>query len=98
MSLLAEKEHDIEQLMDQYEEVSINIYIRSELAEIGFTLPQNIIQKLAFIKCPVNFEILSFGMAPNSYGRCQLRPGTDVRLFRMDRGQAFGSVGAKGTV
>lgn len=65
LSLLAEKEHYIEQLMDQYEEVSINIYIRSELAEIGFTLPQNIIQKLAFIKCPVNFEILSFGMAPN---------------------------------
>lgn len=65
LSLLSKKKDYVKQLMSEYEEISIDIYIRSDFAEISFNLPLNIIQKIALIECPVNFEILSFGMADN---------------------------------
>lgn len=43
----------------------MNIYIRSEFAEIGFALPSSIIKKMSLIECSLNFEIFSFGMAIN---------------------------------
>lgn len=46
-----------------YEEVSITIYMRSDFAEIGYSIPSYILKKLSLLDCTLNFEILSFGMA-----------------------------------
>lgn len=46
-----------------YEEVSIDIYVRSDFAEIGYSIPSYILKKLSLLDCTLNFEILSFGMA-----------------------------------
>ena len=53
----------VNELINTYERVSINIYIRSDYAELGYSLPVGIIKKLALLECPVNYSILSFGMA-----------------------------------
>lgn len=63
--LLNEKMEYVNQLSTEYEMVSINIYIRSDFAEIGYPLPCNILKKLAKLECDINFEIFSFGMAVN---------------------------------
>ncbi len=60
---LCERKEYINQLTSRYEEVSINIYIRSEFAEIGYSIPNHILKKLSLLDCSVNFSILSFGMA-----------------------------------
>jgi len=57
----------ITQLKAMYETVSIDIYIRSEFAEIGYSLPHTIFKKLALIDCTMNFAILSFGLAPEEH-------------------------------
>ena len=44
------------------------IYIRSEFAEIEYTIPSHILKKLALLDCPLNFSILSFGMAIDAGG------------------------------
>ncbi len=62
---LCERKEYINQLKKQYEEVIITIYIRSEFAEIGCSIPSHIIKKLSLLDCPLDFCILSFGMAPN---------------------------------
>ena len=41
----------------------IDIYIRSDLAQIGFSLPDGLLKRLALSGCALNFHILSFGMA-----------------------------------
>lgn len=53
----------VNELIQIYEDVSINIYIRSEYAEIGYSIPHYILKKLSLLDCDINFEILSFGMA-----------------------------------
>lgn len=60
---LNEKTEYVNQLSTKYEKVSINIYIRSEFAELGFSLPSHVLKKLSKLECDVNFEIFSFGMA-----------------------------------
>lgn len=45
----------------QYEEVVINCYLRSDLAQIGFNMNNNIISKLESLGLDVDFHILSFG-------------------------------------
>lgn len=60
---LCERKEYINQLTSRYEEVSINVYIRSDFAEIGYSLPNSILKKLSLLECTLNFEILSFGMA-----------------------------------
>lgn len=60
---LYEKKEYVIQLINKYEAVSIDIYIRSEFAEIGYSLPSCILKKIAILECDVNFNILSFGMA-----------------------------------
>lgn len=45
----------------QYEEVVINCYLRSDLAQIGFKMNNNIISKLEDLGLDVDFHILSFG-------------------------------------
>lgn len=60
---LYEKSEYINRLKKMYEEVSINIYIRSDFSEIGFSLPGNILKKMSLINCTINFEIFSYGMA-----------------------------------
>ena len=52
-------------LKKTYQEVSINIYIRSDFAEIGYSVPSHSLKKLSLLDCTLNFEIFSFGMAVN---------------------------------
>ena len=65
ISQLCEKSDCVNQLTKIYDEVYINIYIRSDFAEIGFSLPNNILKKMSLLECTVNFAILSFGMVPD---------------------------------
>lgn len=60
---LYEKKEYVNQLLKIYEDVSINIYIRSDFAEIGYSVPNLFLKKLSLLNCTLNFEILSFGMA-----------------------------------
>ena len=46
-----------------YDEVDITIYIRSEFAQIGYSLPSHILEKASSLGCSLHFDILSFGMA-----------------------------------
>lgn len=62
ISQLCEKSNYVNQLTKIYDEVYININIRSDFAEIGFSLPNNIFKKISLLECTVNFAILSFGM------------------------------------
>lgn len=62
---LCKKKEHINQLTEIFEEVSINIYIRSDFAEIGYYMPSCILKKIALLECAINFEILSFGMTKN---------------------------------
>ena len=40
--------------------------MRSEFAELGCSIPNQILKKLSLLDCPLNFSVLSFGMAPNA--------------------------------
>lgn len=63
---LSGKAEYVNELTRIYEEVSIIIYMRSEFAEIGCSIPSHILKKLALLDCPLNFSILSFGMSANA--------------------------------
>lgn len=63
---LCSKAEYIHELTTMYEEVSIIIYMRSEFAELGYSIPSHILKKLALLDCSLNFSILSFGMATNA--------------------------------
>ena len=60
-----DKKEYVNQLTKIYEEVNVNIYIRSDFAEIGFSLPSSLLKKMPLLDCSFNFEIFSFGMAIN---------------------------------
>ena len=62
LNQLCEKSKYINELTKIYEEVRLDIYIRSDFAQIGYSLPSHIIQKMAVLECPIGFDILSFGM------------------------------------
>lgn len=62
---LYEKLDYVNQVINKYEKVCIDIYIRSDYAEIGYSLPNYLLKKLALIECTVNYNILSFGMTIN---------------------------------
>lgn len=62
---LNEEENYVKQILAKYDKASIDIYIRSDFAEIGYPFPSHIIKKLASLECDINFEIFSFGMAVN---------------------------------
>lgn len=64
---LSGKAEYINELVRKYEDVNIIIYMRSEFAEIGCSIPSHILKKLALLDCPLNFSILSFGMAQNAW-------------------------------
>ncbi len=63
ITLLYKYKEYIDYLKTIYEEVKVTIYIRSDYAEIGFSLSSDIIKKMSLLGCTFNFEILSFGMA-----------------------------------
>lgn len=63
VNLLSDKAEYINELTRTYEEVSIKIFLRSEFAEMGYSIPSQIIKKLSLLDCPLDFYILSFGMA-----------------------------------
>lgn len=60
--LYAEREY-VHNLIDRYEIVDINVYIISDFAQIGYSLDNNLFEKIASIGCAINFHILSFGGA-----------------------------------
>lgn len=60
---LCDKKEYINQLVKQYEEVSISIFVRSDFAGIDYSFPNYIMKKLSLLDCAVNFEVFSFGMA-----------------------------------
>ncbi len=59
---LCERSEYVNQLTKIYEEVSINIFIGSDFAQIGFVLPNHILKKIALLDCEVSIEIISYGM------------------------------------
>lgn len=59
---LCERSEYVNQLTKMYEEVSINIFIGSDFAQIGFYLPNHILKKMALLDCEVGIDIISFGM------------------------------------
>lgn len=59
---LCKRSEYVNQLTKIYEEVSINIFIGSDFAQIGFVLPNHILKKIALLDCEVSIEIISFGM------------------------------------
>ena len=63
---LSDKAEYVNKLARIYEEVSIIINMRSEFAEIGCSIPSHILKKLSALDCPLNFSVLSFGMAINA--------------------------------
>lgn len=67
ISQLSSKAEYINELTRTYEDVSIIIYIRSDFAEIGYSIPSHILKKLSLLDCPLNFSILSFGMTTNAW-------------------------------
>lgn len=52
-----------------YEEVSINIFLGSDFAQICFVLPNHILKKIALLDCELEIEIISFGMIEDEDGR-----------------------------
>ena len=62
---LCDNKDYVNELVKTYDEVNIKIYIRSKYAEIGHSIPNHLIKKLAELDCVVLFEILSFGMSIN---------------------------------
>lgn len=53
----------IKKISTQYRDVVINCYIRSDMGQIGFEIPCEIIEKLHKVGIGINFHILSFGFA-----------------------------------
>lgn len=63
---LSGKAEYINELTRIYEGVSIKIFMRSEFAEMGCSIPNHILKKLSLLDCPLDFYILSFGMTVNA--------------------------------
>ncbi len=59
---LCKRKEYIKELMAIYDEVYITIYIRSEFAQIGYSLPSHILKKASSLGCTLHFDILSSGM------------------------------------
>jgi hypothetical protein len=57
----------INEFKEVYDDVSINCYFRSDMGQIGFELPLNIISKLNRLDLNLNFHILSYGGVEASY-------------------------------
>lgn len=51
----------IKNMIDQYEEVAISCYLRSDFGQIGFQVSSEIISKLEKLGLKLNFHILSLG-------------------------------------
>lgn len=66
---LCERSEYVNQLTKMYEEVSINIFIGSDFAQIGFYLPNHIVKRIALLDCEVEIEMISFGMVEDEDGR-----------------------------
>lgn len=62
---LCERIEYVNQLVKRYQDVNITIYLRSDFAQIGYSLPNNIIRKMALLDCDIYFDILSFGKVIN---------------------------------
>lgn len=65
LNQLCKNREYVNRLTKKYEEVSITVYIRSDFAQIGYSLPNHILKKMSLLDCLFNFEIPSFGMAEN---------------------------------
>lgn len=65
LNQLCNKRKYIKYLGEIYDEVNFSIYVRSEFAQIGFSLPSYILKKISSLDCTLNFDILSFGKVPD---------------------------------
>ncbi|MEK3794608.1 hypothetical protein MKX42_22965 [Paenibacillus sp. FSL R7-0204] len=52
----------ITEMIDEYNEVSINSYMRSDYGQMGFMLSNEMLRSLAVLGIAIKFHILSFGM------------------------------------
>lgn len=52
----------INEMIDEYDEVSINCFMRSDYGQMGFALSNEMLKKLAVLGTGIEFHILSFGM------------------------------------
>ncbi|WP_405110385.1 DUF4279 domain-containing protein [Paenibacillus sp. FSL K6-1217] len=52
----------INEMIDEYDEVSINCFMRSDYGQMGFALSNEMLTKLAVLGVGMDFHILSFGM------------------------------------
>ena len=57
----------VNELVKTYEEVNIMINVRSEYAELGYTIPNHILKKMSLLDCSLDFNVLSFGMATDAF-------------------------------
>lgn len=62
---LCNRREYIKYLGEIYDEVNFSIYVRSEFAQIGFSLPCYILKKISSLNCTLDFDILSFGEMPD---------------------------------
>ena len=60
---LCSKADYINELIETYDEVGITVYMRSDYAEMGYSISPETMKKLAMLNCPLDFSIISFGMA-----------------------------------
>lgn len=62
---MCNKREYIRYLGEIYDEVNFSIYMRSEFAQIGFSLLRYILKKNSSLNCTLDFDILSFGEMPD---------------------------------
>ena len=61
--ILYARKNSIGELVLKYEFVSIDIYIRSELGQLGFTIYPETLKQIGELQCDMNIHILSYGQA-----------------------------------
>ena len=52
----------VNKLVGVYEEVCITVYMRSEFAEIGYTVPTHILQKMSLLNCSIYFSTTPYSL------------------------------------
>ena len=66
ITLLYKYKEYIDYLKTIYEEVKVTIYIRSDYAEIGFSLSSDIIKKMSLLGCTFNLKYYHLGWQKNN--------------------------------
>jgi hypothetical protein len=59
---LSENILHIDELKSRFETIKIGVFIRSDYAQLGYSVPSEILYDLAKLKLDLEFHVLSFGM------------------------------------